>query len=136
MLAVPRRWGLGHRKSVKASSLSSRPFVTFPRSVYPAYYDRLIAASAAAGLTMNVVQEASTEVAILSLVSAGIGAAIVNGKNQARPPAMVQFIKLSDISIKLPLAFVTQVEPENPAVSQFITTLRQVMTSSTGPCAD
>ncbi|WP_168790289.1 LysR family transcriptional regulator [Paraburkholderia aromaticivorans] len=124
VLAAPVAWSFGRRKSVRAAQLAGKPFITFPRRVYPAYYDRLIGACERAGLTLDVVQEVSTEAAILSLVSAGVGAAIVNSANRERPPALVQFLALSDLSIALPLHFAYHEQHRNPALAQFIALLK------------
>ncbi|CAH2802435.1 MAG: Transcriptional regulator, LysR family [uncultured Paraburkholderia sp.] len=88
--------------------------------MYPAYYDRLIGACERAGLTLSVVQEVSTEAAILSLVSAGVGAAIVNSANRDRPPALVQFLALSDLSVTLPLHSAYHEGNRNSALVRFI----------------
>jgi DNA-binding transcriptional LysR family regulator len=124
VLAAPASWSFGRRKTVPAAQLAGKPFITFPRHVYPAYYDRLIGACERAGLTLDVVQEVSTEAAILSLVSAGVGAAIVNSANCERPPALVQFLALSDLSIVLPLHFAYHEQHRNPALAQFIALLK------------
>jgi DNA-binding transcriptional LysR family regulator len=124
VLAVPRKWGLPADRPIEARLLAERPFITFTRPVYPAYYDKLISACARAGLTLRVVQEVSTETAILSLVSAGIGAAIVNEANQGRPPVQVQFLRFSDLSVPLPLAFAYLESNTNPALKRFIEVLR------------
>ncbi|MFM0407661.1 LysR family transcriptional regulator [Paraburkholderia dipogonis] len=124
VLAAPAAWSFGRRKSVRAAQLAGKPFITFPRHVYPAYYDRLIGAYERAGLTLDVVQEVSTEAAILSLVSAGVGAAIVNSANRDRPPALVQFLNLADLSIALPLHFAYHEQHRNPALAQFIALLK------------
>jgi DNA-binding transcriptional LysR family regulator len=126
VLAVPRRWGMAADQAVDPRALSERPFITFRRPVYPLYYDKLIAACSRAGLTMNVVQEVSSESSILSLVSAGIGAAIVNSANRGRPPAQAQFLPIQAISVPLPLAFIHLKSNNNPALAHFIATLNLV----------
>lgn len=126
VLAVPRRWGMPDDQPVSAQALSGRPFITFRRPVYPLYYDKLIAACSNVGLTLNVVQEVSSESSILSLVSAGIGAAIVNSANRGRPPAQAQFLPLQDLSIPLPLAFIHLKSNTNPALAHFLDTLNLV----------
>ncbi len=119
-LAVPSTWDLPVGEPVAARDLADRPFVTFPRGVYPEYYDRLLAACRQAGLTPQVVQEVSTEAAILSLVSAGIGAAIVNAANRGRPPARARFHDLADVAIRLPLSFVWRRDDGDPALRRFL----------------
>lgn len=124
-LATPLEW---QPEATVASvrSLTDQPFVTFQRSIYPAYYDRLLTSCSRAGLTLRVVQEVESEAAVLSLVSAGIGVAIVNDRNKGRPPARVRFIELSDLSIPLPLSFTHLRANTNPALMRFIDTLRSV----------
>ena len=104
--AVPRSWNLPEDQPISARDLNGLPVVCFPRQTYPAYYDMLVSACSEAGLTLNVVQEVPTEAAILSLVSAGMGAAIVNAANLGRPPARAQFLGFTDLSVQMPLALV------------------------------
>lgn len=124
LLAVPDAWPLGKAGAVSTADLREIPFIAFPRRVYPAYYDRLLSACAERGLTLDIRQEASTETAILSLVSAGMGAAIVNAANRHRPPARVRFVDLKDLSVPLPLEFCYAANGSNVALGQFVNHLR------------
>ena len=124
VLAVPQAWPLGSEDGVHASELAGKPFIAFPRRIYPAYYDRLLSACAERGLTLDIHQEASTETAILSLVSAGMGAAIVNAANRHRPPARVRFVELRDLSVPLPLEFCFLSAHTNAALKRFIAQLQ------------
>lgn len=120
VLAVPESWPQGSAGAVVAQELAGKPFIAFPRRVYPAYYDHLLSACAERGLTLDIRQEASTETAILSLVSAGLGAAIVNAANRDRPPARVRFVALRDLSVPLPLEFCFVAQEANPALKRFV----------------
>jgi DNA-binding transcriptional LysR family regulator len=124
LLAVPEAWPLGKAGAVSTTDLRETPFIAFPRRVYPAYYDRLLSACAERGLTLDIRQEASTETAILSLVSAGMGAAIVNAANRDRPPARVRFVDLKDLSVPLPLEFCYAANGANVALDRFVDQLR------------
>jgi DNA-binding transcriptional LysR family regulator len=124
LLAVPRQWGWPQDCPVPAATLNGKPMIGFPRHTYPAYYDYLIDACRKVGLTLDVVQEVTTEAAILSLVSAGIGAAIVNSGNLSRPPARAQFLELADLEISIPLAFAYLRNNMNPALARFIVLLK------------
>ncbi|WP_042302427.1 LysR family transcriptional regulator [Paraburkholderia kururiensis] len=125
VLAVPESWLPGKAGAVAAAELTGIPFIAFPRRVYPSYYDRLLAACAERGLTLDIRQEATTETAILSLVSAEMGAAIVNAANRERPPARVRFVELQDLSVPLPLEFCFMAHGANAALQQFVDLLRQ-----------
>jgi DNA-binding transcriptional LysR family regulator len=124
--AVPRHWGFDERKPVSVRDLEGRPFVCFPRHTYPTYHDHLIGACREAGLVLNVVQEVTTETAILSLVCAGIGAAIVNAANRARPPALAQLLDLVDLPVTLPMALVYRQQNTSPALMRFLELSRRV----------
>lgn len=124
VLATPLAWHEGVSSSASIRSLINAPFVTFQRSVYPTYYDRLLNACTQAGLTMRVVQEVGSEAAILSLISAGIGVAIVNSCNRWRSPSRVRFMELEDLSVPLPLSFAWLRSNSNPALTRFVETLK------------
>ncbi|AJP58426.1 LysR family transcriptional regulator [Pandoraea vervacti] len=120
VLAVPKQWGWPEDRRVAARSLREKRFVLFPRQTYPAYYDYLIRCCHRAGLTLDIVQEVTTEAAILSLVSAGIGAAIVNASNRSRPPDRVTFLDFADLKVKIPLGFAYAPKNRNPALLRFL----------------
>ncbi|OZI23813.1 LysR family transcriptional regulator [Bordetella genomosp. 9] len=136
LLAAPLAWqlpieptgnghaGAGELPDVALRDIADWPFVTFPRTVYPLYFDKLIGACQERGVTLRVVQEVSTEAAMLALVCAGIGAAIVNSANLGRPPALARFARLSDLSIDMPLVFTFGKHAANPVLARFIDTVR------------
>lgn len=117
LLAVPLGWPVPPVASI--GYLHDKPVVGFPRAVYPLYYDRMFSACSAAGVTLDVVQEVSTVTAIMALVSAGVGAAIVNNDNRSRPPARVRFLDFSDFSLPIPFCFVWSRANLNPALRRF-----------------
>ncbi|MFC4273655.1 LysR family transcriptional regulator [Achromobacter aloeverae] len=120
VLAVPKQWMWPADRRVSAKELRDKRFVGFPRHTYPAYYDYLLRSCHRAGLALNIVQEVTTEAAILSLVSAGIGAAIVNASNRSRPPDRVAFFEFEDLKIGIPLGFVYAQANGNPALHRFL----------------
>ncbi|SAL01573.1 LysR family transcriptional regulator [Caballeronia arationis] len=124
--AVPRDWDWPAGDTIAARELNGRPLVCFPRQTYPAYHDTLVAACHAAGLTLNVVQEVPTEAAILSLVSAGVGAAIVNAANLGRPPARARFLRFEDLSVGMPLAFAYVASNPNAALQRLLRVLESM----------
>jgi DNA-binding transcriptional LysR family regulator len=119
VVAVPEQWALATTQSVSARELNGKPIIGFPRPIDPAYYDLLIGKCREAGLTLDVVQEVATESASLSLVSLGVGAAIVNAGNRARPPARARFIDFLDLNIPMQLAFACKAANSNAALLRF-----------------
>src|SRR5688572_9163151 len=77
-LAAPRSHPLAKRKRLRLRDLAEASFVWFPRRESPAFYDRLMYECVRGGLrSPRVVQEASNEATIMTLVAQGIGVAFV-----------------------------------------------------------
>lgn len=123
VLALPSRRENHWKKKLLMGDLAEAAFVTFRRSTYPAYYVKLFTACAQAGVVPKVVQEGASEAAVLSLVSAGIGVAIVNDANINRPPVQVDFVRLADLDVPLPLSFVYREDHRNPVLTSFLSQL-------------
>ncbi|MEB0042577.1 LysR family transcriptional regulator [Pseudomonas sp. MH10] len=126
LLAIPVDWNLSG-DHITLKEVAERPFITFPRWVYPVYYDHLMAACVERGITLNVVQEEQTESAILALVGSGIGAALVNSANLGRPPASVRFLKLADLSLAMPLVFAYRSDNDSPMLLRFVKALTDAL---------
>lgn len=124
VLAMPTGWKDRPRGVIRLRNLIDTPFVLFHRSAYPAYHDQLLSTCAAGGLFPRIVAEAKNEAAVLSLVSAGIGIAIVNDRNQHRPPPRVEFAEIRDLRMQLPLVFTFPQERRNPALEPMLKYLR------------
>jgi DNA-binding transcriptional LysR family regulator len=85
VLAVPERWQPASRHGqarlrrgeVALAEAADVPLILFPRRSAPAFYDIITGCYAAQGLTPRVGQEAIQMQTIVSLVSAGMGVALV-----------------------------------------------------------
>ena len=64
---------------LRLSRLSGESFVMVPRAIAPGLYDIVAGLAARAGISFNVAQEAIQMQTVVSLVSSGLGAAIVPG---------------------------------------------------------
>ncbi|HET7669073.1 MAG TPA: LysR family transcriptional regulator [Burkholderiales bacterium] len=62
---------------LRLAELAGEPFVMIPRRIAPRLYDIVAQLAARAGMTLNVAQEAIQMQTVVSLVSSGLGAAIV-----------------------------------------------------------
>ena len=131
IVAFPSAWSDRVSTGASLRDFAAFPFVGFPREDYPAHYDRILAVCNAAGLSPRFVQQGHTESSVLSLVSAGIGVAIVNDANVARPPALVRFARVRDLSAPLDLHFVYRSDNLNPALPVFIDRLKTCLASGT-----
>lgn len=82
ILALPKSWaadGSVPRRSEKLAlrTLADAPLIIFPRRSAPALYDMIIDCYAAQGAMPRITQEAIQMQTIVSLVSAGLGVALV-----------------------------------------------------------
>jgi DNA-binding transcriptional LysR family regulator len=67
------------RGKLAVSALAGEPFVMVPRDIAPGLYDIVTGLAARAGISFNVAQEAIQMQTVVSLVSTGLGVAIVPG---------------------------------------------------------
>ena len=78
VVALPARHPLARsRGRVRLRELAGEPFVMIPRQIAPRLYDIVAELAAQAGMSLNVAQEAIQMQTVVSLVSSGLGAAVV-----------------------------------------------------------
>ena len=77
ILALPKRHPLVRLGAVPVRALAKEPFILFPRHVAPGLYDQIGEICRRAGFKPAIAQEAMQIQTIISLVSAGLGVAIV-----------------------------------------------------------
>ena len=84
VVAIPSGSPLAGRDSVAARTIVGEPLVMLSREVVPSLYDQVLAINQEAGGAGNIAQEASSIQAVLGLVAAGLGIAVL--------PASVRFL--------------------------------------------
>src|SRR5690348_1274505 len=77
VLALPSRHRLARSRRIAVRALAGEPLVMVPREIAPGLYDIVANLAARAGFSLNVSQEAIQMQTVVSLVSSGLGAAIV-----------------------------------------------------------
>jgi DNA-binding transcriptional LysR family regulator len=68
---------LARARAADLRKLAGLPLIIFPRHISPGLYDAILSVFRAAGITAEVAQEAIQMQTIVSLVSAGMGLALV-----------------------------------------------------------
>ena len=120
-LAVPKRHPLTKLKKLRLRDLTDAPFVWFPRSANPAFYDGIMHACYRGGLkSPRIVQEGSNEATILSLVSTGLGVGWVLGSARWRCPETVAILPVVDLNVPLTLALAWRRDNASPLLANFI----------------
>jgi len=78
VIALPAKHRLASdRGKLALAALAGEPFVTIPRQIAPRLYDIVAQMAVQAGISLNVAQEAIQMQTVVSLVSSGLGAAVV-----------------------------------------------------------
>jgi len=82
-------------KRLRLCDLADTPFVLFPRAHNPGFYDRVLAAFAAAGVTPRIAEEVWPRANGIGLVRAGVGATFMTPSEAQYLPPEVQFRPLA-----------------------------------------
>jgi DNA-binding transcriptional LysR family regulator len=120
-LAAPAAHPLGRIKRLRLRDMTDARFIWFPRRESAAFYDRLRYECFRGGLrTPRIVQEASNEATILTLVAQGIGVGFVMDAARWRCPDGVSILKVADLKLALPLALVWRKDNLSPLLAKFV----------------
>jgi LysR family transcriptional regulator, benzoate and cis,cis-muconate-responsive activator of ben and cat genes len=88
---LPADHPLGRRRSLRLKDLGDTPFVLFPRTHNPGFYDRVLAAFALAGVAPRIAEEVWPRSNGVGLVRAGVGATFVCPSEAQNLPEKVIF---------------------------------------------
>jgi DNA-binding transcriptional LysR family regulator len=87
---LPATHPLARRAKLRLRDLAATPFVLFPRAYNSGFYDRILAAFAAAGVTPRIADEVWPRTNGVGLVRAGLGATLMTpSEAQHLPPEVV-----------------------------------------------
>jgi len=112
------------RAPLSLASLTGRPFVIFPRSAAPGLYDAIIEFCRQAGFTPRIAQEAIQMQTIVSLVSAGLGVALVPASLRDMRRRGVVYRQLRQASPLLTILLAWRAASRSACLAQFVATAR------------
>lgn len=92
---LPASHPLARRKVLRLRDLAATPFVLFPRSHNPGFYDRILAAFASTGVTPRIAEEVWPRANGIGLVRAGLGATFMTPSEARHLPSEVTFRRLT-----------------------------------------
>ena len=118
---LPAGHALAHHPALKLRDLADTPFVLFPRTHNPGFYDRILAACATVGMTLRIAEEVWPRANGIGLVRAGIGATFITPSEARNVPADVVFRPLVGQApeSRLVLGWRPQPQPD-PALAAFL----------------
>ena len=125
VLALPEHSPHARHRKVSLKRLADEPLVIFPRRIGPRFQDLIFSCFHDAGITPRIGQEAIQMQTIVSLVSAGMGIALVpqSVSNLKRPG--VQYRALQEASPKVEFGLAWRRDTTSPVLSAFIKLLRK-----------
>ncbi|HUJ43494.1 MAG TPA: LysR family transcriptional regulator [Opitutaceae bacterium] len=91
---LPADHALAGRPTLRLRALATTPFVLFPRTHNPGFYDRVLAAFARAGVAPHIAEEVWPRANGIGLVRSGLGATFMCPSEARHLPAEVAFRRL------------------------------------------
>ena len=118
---LPADHALAARPTLRLRDLADTPFVLFPRTHNPGFYDRVLAAFARAGVTPRIAEEVWPRANGIGLVRSGLGATFMCPSEARTLPPEVAFRPLEGPApeSRLVLGWPQSPAPE-PALAAFI----------------
>lgn len=125
VVALPEHHPAARRRRVPIASLAREDWVAFPRELKTLYLDLTFATCAAAGFVPHIVQETAQLHSLTSLVSAGVGVALVPSIVAGAARAGVAFRPLAGDAPRLPFHLVWPAGVLPPAAAAFRLAVRE-----------
>ena len=128
VVALPARHRLARSRTIATAALAGEPMVMVPRDIAPGLYDIVANLAMRAGFSLNVAQEAIQMQTVVSLVSSGLGAAIVPASVANLGRHGVVYRELSDPHPRLELWLAWMRRVLGPAEHEFVALARRLST--------
>jgi len=127
---LPADHPLARSRQLRLRDLAPTPFVLFPRSHNPGYYDRVLVAFQQAGVTPRIVDEVWPRANAVGLVRAGLGATFMCPSEAKSLPAEIVFRSLDGPApeSRLVLGW-RKAAPPDPALTAFLAVAGAAATS-------
>jgi DNA-binding transcriptional LysR family regulator len=118
---LPAKHPLAPRMPLRLRDLAATPFVLFPRTHNPGFYDRILAAFSSAGVTPRIAEEIWPRANGIGLVRAGLGATFMTPSEAKNLPPEVTFRPINGPApeSRLVLGW-RELPPPDPALAAFL----------------
>lgn len=123
---LPAAHPLASHRALRLRALAATPFVLFPRTHNPGFYDRILAAFASAGVTPRIAEEIWPRANGVGLVRAGLGATFMTPSEAQHLPPEVTFRPLDGPAPESRLVIGWRQPPApEPALAAFLATMEK-----------
>lgn len=124
--ALPAHHPLTSHPQVALRDLTREPFVLYERDQKALFHDLVVSLCHDAGFSPRVTQYATTEQAVIGLVAAGAGVAVVTASQQHLERAGVAYRVLNDVTTTVEIAVAWRRDERSAKVENFVATARKV----------
>lgn len=104
IIALPKGHALTKLTRVPLRAAADEHFVLYQRAIKPSVYDAITGLCRSAGFSPRVTQEVATEGAVVGLVAAGMGLALVSSSQRKAPSDGIEYRFLEGPSVEVELA--------------------------------
>jgi DNA-binding transcriptional LysR family regulator len=130
--ALPERHSLARgRGPLALRRLADAAFILFPRHMAPGLYDDVVSFCRSAGFSPRVEQEAVQMQTIVSLVSAGLGVALIPASLRHLGRTGVVYRRLREVSPLTEIALAWRARDARPTLQRFLAAVRQIIAPPT-----
>jgi len=126
VVALPKKHPLARRTKISLHDLVNEPFVMYQRREKRELFDEFIARCHLAGFSPIITQEASTEIVLIGLVTAGLGVTIVPGSLRGVRTDEVAYRPLVDPLLPLDVSLVWKQGRQFPLLTEIRQIAREV----------
>ena len=127
IVAIPAAHALARSTApISVRRLASEQFVMFPRSIAPALYDDVIQFCRRGGFSLTIAQEVAQSHTIISLVSAGLGLAIVPQSMQGLRRAGITYRPFREEGPTMETVVAYKKDRISPLVENFVNLARKL----------
>lgn len=120
-ILLPSDHPLAKKSAVRLKDLATTPFVLFPRSLNPGFYDRILTAFSRAGISPEIAEEIWPRANAVGLVRAGLGATFITPSEARHVPFDVSFLPIKGVAPESRLVVGRQLKDHlEPAVRAFL----------------
>jgi len=129
---MPADHPLTARAELALADLRGEPFVLFSRKASPDYYSRIFDMCAAQGFYPRIQHEVRHWLSVVSLVSQGMGVAVVPAAMARSGMAGAAFRPLADSTVPSEVYCVWKTMPDHPARDHFVQTVKAALAGEAG----
>lgn len=125
-IALPKNHPMAKKKIIKLAELAKEPFLVYSRKARIKSHDDLISVCHMTGFTPNIIQEAETDMALLGLVAAGLGVALVPSSFQDILTDIIDYRIIEEPAVNVKVAVVWKDKKNSLMLREFLEIAKSV----------